>query len=99
MSNLDHTYKLLLRKKRNEKLSPKYFGPYKIIDKIGAVACKLELPSTSAIHPIFHVSQLKKVVGDHMQLHQIVPYLNENHEWMTLPEEVYGYQKNPNTKD
>ena len=88
-----------LRKKRNEKLSPKYFGLYKIIEKIGAVAYKLELPSTAAIHPVFHVPQLKKVVGDHMQVHEIVPYLNENHKWMTLPEEVYGYRKNPNRKD
>ena len=33
-----------------------------------------------------------------MQVHQIVPYLNDKHGWMTLSEE-YGYQKNPNTKD
>ena len=35
-----------LRKKMSEKLSPKYFRPYKIIEKIGAVAYKRELPPT-----------------------------------------------------
>ncbi|PKU60519.1 hypothetical protein MA16_Dca027911 [Dendrobium catenatum] len=29
---------------RNEKLSPRYFGPYEIVDKIGAVACCLKTP-------------------------------------------------------
>lgn len=50
---------ILLRRKRNEKLSPKFLGPYKIIKRIGSIAYKLELPSNTMIHPVFHVSQLK----------------------------------------
>ena len=44
------------------KLAPRYIGPYKIINKVGAVAYRLELlEEMSDIHNIFHVSQLTKV--------------------------------------
>ncbi|TYK28129.1 Transposon Ty3-G Gag-Pol polyprotein [Cucumis melo var. makuwa] len=88
-----------LRKKRNEKLSPKYFGPYRIIERIGTVAYKLELPSTAAIHPVFHVSQLKKAVGNIKETQPLDPYVNECHEWITQLEEVYAYRKNQATKE
>jgi hypothetical protein len=43
------------------KLSPRYIGPFPILEKCGKVACKLELPpSLARVHDIFHVSQLKK---------------------------------------
>jgi hypothetical protein len=43
------------------KLSPRYIGPFPILDKFGKVAYKLELPlSMAGVHNIFHISQLKK---------------------------------------
>ena len=42
------------------KLSPQFFGPFKILQKVGPIAYRLELPPHSKIHPVFHVSHLRK---------------------------------------
>ncbi|KAA0040204.1 ty3-gypsy retrotransposon protein [Cucumis melo var. makuwa] len=79
---------LTLRRKQNEKLSPKFFGPYKILEKVGPVAYKLELPHTTNIHPVFHVSQLKKVIGPHENAQPTIQHITEKFEWKSVPEEV-----------
>nr|GEU69247.1 hypothetical protein [Tanacetum cinerariifolium] len=47
------------------KLNPRYVGPFKLLEKVGAVAYKLELPQElSRVHNTFHVSILKKCYSD-----------------------------------
>jgi len=47
------------------KLSPRYAGPYEIVEKLNPVAYRLDLPTeVKHVHNIFHISQLRKYVPD-----------------------------------
>jgi hypothetical protein len=56
----------------HHKLEPKFYGPYDIIKCIGSMAYKLALPATSEIHLVFHVSCMKKVVGQNCKVQTIL---------------------------
>lgn len=55
------------------KLAYKFFGPYRIISRVGSRAYKLELSPESKIHPIFHVSQLKPFMADYSPVFHQLP--------------------------
>ena len=59
----------VMRFGKKGKLSPRYIGPYKILRKMGKVAYALDLPTDLAmVHPVFHVSMLRKFIGDETSL-------------------------------
>ena len=58
-------WKGVVRFGKRGKLSPRYVGPFEILERIGPVAYKLKLPQELAnIHDTFHVSNLKKCLSD-----------------------------------
>ena len=57
-------------------MDPKFYGPYKVLQKIGFVAYKLELPPSSHVHPVFHVSYLKKVIGTNIRAQLVLMELD-----------------------
>ena len=73
---------------KDNKLSPKYYGLNKVLQKIGTMAYKLELPAASRVHLVFHVSCLKKVIGDNLPVQTILPELDEEGKIILEPKAV-----------
>ena len=74
--------------RRNLKLSPRYYEPYTILQKIGKVAYKLDLPPDSQIFHIFHVSCLKKMIGEQTAPHTELPKITTDGTLEPEPEIV-----------
>ncbi|KAL5549931.1 hypothetical protein UlMin_000107 [Ulmus minor] len=75
----------VMRFGKKGKLSPRYIGPFEILERIGKVAYRLALPpNLSSVHNVFHVSMLKKYVQDpsHVLEHEPI----EVHEDLTYEE-------------
>lgn len=77
-------------KRMNKKLAARFYGPFQIDKKIGEVAYKLKLPVESKIHPIFHISLLKKAVGSYQVQGQLPKELEVDDINDAYPEEVLG---------
>ena len=77
-----------LKQKGAKKLKPKFYGPYRVSRRIGKVAYEIELPESSKIHNVFHVSCLKKVVGKHATTSLELPLLEEEGQLDLVPDEI-----------
>nr|XP_009767354.1 PREDICTED: uncharacterized protein LOC104218531 [Nicotiana sylvestris] len=59
----------VMRFGKRGKLSPRFIGPYEILDRVGVVAYRLALLlELSFIHPVIHVSMLRKCISDSSQV-------------------------------
>lgn len=74
-----------LAPRANQKLAFKFFGPFKVLAKMGTMAYKLDLPASSSVHDVFHVSQLKKVVTS---VDKVTPSIPEPDISFQLPEQI-----------
>ena len=55
----------MVRFNKHEKLSPRFIGPFEILERVGTVAYRLALPpSMSGVHEVFHVSMLWRYTPD-----------------------------------
>lgn len=67
------------------KLQHKYYGPFVITHKVGTAAYKLQLHDSVKIHPVFHVSQLKKHIGPKVIPSPHLPVVNDDGTLKTAP--------------
>ena len=70
------------------KLAFKYFGPYKVLEKIGLAAYRLELSDGSLVHPDFHISQLKPITPNYTPVYSDIPLLSDLSAVALAPETV-----------
>lgn len=69
------------------KLSPRFIGPYEILERVGDLAYRLALPpALSRVHNVFHVSQLRRYISDPDHILEAEPlYVQEDLTYDELP--------------
>ena len=77
-----------LARRPNEKSSPRFFGPFPVLRRVGQVAYELELPVYTKIHLVFHVSQLKPAKGTFAHCLPLPQHLSVDFEWLVEPDQV-----------
>ena len=85
-------WKRILRFEKHKKLSPRYIGPYKVIERIGPLAYKLALPlELSQIHNVFYISMLRRYRSDPRHvLKESEIEITENLTYVEEPIEILG---------
>ncbi|XP_074300086.1 uncharacterized protein LOC141631296 [Silene latifolia] len=80
----------VMRSAKRGKLSQKFIGPYKILDRVGEVAYRLALPPTlDKVQNVCHVSQLRKYVSDPAHVLELEHVeIDEQFYYVEVPKEI-----------
>jgi hypothetical protein len=84
-------YKQTSLKDHCQKLAPKIYGPYTVLKCMGPMAYQLYFPKHSKLHPIFHVSFLKKVIRTKCQAQTSLPELDEEGSIWLYPQAILNH--------
>jgi hypothetical protein len=77
-----------INKRRTINYHPSNYGPCKVLQRIGSMAYKMELPPSSLIHSVFYVSYLRKVIGDKIPVQIILLEINEEGKIILEPKTI-----------
>jgi len=68
-------------------LSYRYFGPFQILERVGQVSYRLDLPDDCRLHQVVHVSQLKAHISPQIVVDTDISAIPMEAEWLVQPVE------------
>lgn len=77
------------------KLTSKWYGPFRVLNKVGKVAYRLQLPEGTLLHNVFHVNQLKKHLGPKAVPNSQLPLLTSDGKVKVAPVAVLQRRQVP----
>jgi hypothetical protein len=77
------------------KLSPRFYGPFTILRRVGDVAYELDLPPEARFHPVFHISQLKPKLGSACSALQRLPPIDDQGAIRPEPAQILDRRSGP----
>lgn len=80
----------VMRFGKKGKLSPKFIGPYEILERVGEVAYRLALPpELERVHKVVHISQLRRYISDPSHVLQLeILHLDDKLSYKEVPVEI-----------
>ena len=77
-----------IKGKGSKNLKPRFYGPYKVIQKVGEVTYQLEPPMGRTIDIVIHVSCINKVIGKKILVSDNLPPLDNEGQLVLIPNKI-----------